>query len=76
MRDRKVRCFKNAEEIGEYIGESPKSIGQLVAEEGLPAWKRKGCGAWRALDIDLDDWLVRQSEKYLKQSKPDALTGE
>ena len=67
-----IVCFKNAEEIGKYIGESKNSITQLVLEEGLPAWKRNGCGAWRALNIDLDKWLVTQRNKYLSRSIEDA----
>jgi hypothetical protein len=67
-----VVCFKNAEEIGKYIGESKNSVTQLVLEEGLPAWKRNGCGPWRALNVDLDVWLVGQRKKYLPRSVVDA----
>ena len=67
MTDHKnVICFKNAEEIANYIGESKNSITQLVAEEDLPAWKRHGAGPWRALNIDLDRWLVSQRDKYCR----------
>ena len=72
MSDSRVKCFRNAEEIGEYIGENPKYINQLVLEENLPAWKRRGCGPWRALDIDLDQWLVGQRQKYMPTRKNDA----
>jgi hypothetical protein len=65
MYDRRVRCFRNAEEIAEYIGENPKAVNQLVADEGLPAWKRNGKGPWRALDLDLDQWLIGQARKFL-----------
>jgi hypothetical protein len=71
-RDLRVVCFKNAEEIGKYIGESKNSITQLVLEEGLPAWKRNGCGPWRALNVDLDIWLLQQRKKYLPRSAIDA----
>ena len=64
-----VICFKNAEEIANYIGESKNSITQLVHEEGLPAWKRHGTGPWRALNIDLDKWLVNQRDKYFHNRK-------
>jgi hypothetical protein len=67
-----VVCFKKAEEIGKYIGESKNSVTQLVLEEGLPAWKRNGCGPWRALNVDLDMWLVGQRKKYLPRSVVDA----
>jgi hypothetical protein len=69
---RRVVCFKNACEIGEYIGENPKYINQLVLEEGLPAWKRNGTGPWRALNLDLDNWLMQQRTKYLPRSRQDA----
>ena len=61
---RNIVCFKSAEEIAQYVGEDPKRINHLVADEGMPAWKRKGIGPWRALNIDLDKWLVAQRDKY------------
>ena len=67
----RVICFKNAEQICEYIGEDYRKINQLVLEESLPAWKRNGCGPWRALNIDLDQWMVAQRSKYLPQPKED-----
>ena len=70
----KVVCFKNAEEIAGYIGESKNSITQLVLEENLPAWKRHGSGPWRALNIDLDRWLVEQRDKYC-QSRSEPSSG-
>lgn len=69
---KEITCYKNAEEIAKYIGESKSSITQLVLEEGLPAWKRNGCGPWRALNIDLDQWIVDQRNKYLSRSIKDA----
>lgn len=68
----RVVCFKSAEEIAEYISESQRSINQLIIEEDLPAWKRGGFGPWRALNIDLDVWLVKQRDKYMKNRKHDA----
>lgn len=70
--DRRVKCFRNSEEIADYIGENPKTINQLVEFEDLPAWKRNGCGPWRALDIDLDRWLVSQRMKYYPHARRDA----
>lgn len=67
-----VRCFRNAEEIARYIGESPRNIAKLVIDEGLPAWKRNGKGSWRATDFDLDYWLCSQREKYLPEKIKDA----
>jgi hypothetical protein len=62
--NKRVVCFKSAEEIAKYIGEAPNKINHLVEKENLPAWRRKGIGPWRALDIDLDQWLVDQRDKY------------
>ncbi len=60
----RVVCFKNAEEIAAYVREDPKRINLLVADENLPAWKRNGIGPWRALNIDLDQWMVGQRDKH------------
>ena len=65
----RVVCFKNAEEIAGYIGEDLKRINQLVVNENLPAWKRHGVGPWRALNIDFDQWLVEQRDKYYQNRK-------
>ena len=67
--NKRVVCFKSAEEIAEYIAEDPNKINQLVENENLPAWKRKGIGPWWALDIDLDKWLVEQRDKYYLNRK-------
>ena len=67
--NKRVICFKSAEEIAKYIGEDPNKINQLVENENLPAWKRNGIGPWRALDIDLDQWLVDQRDKYYLNRK-------
>lgn len=75
----KVICFKSAEEIAGYIGESKNSITQLVLEENLPAWKRHGIGPWRALNIDLDRWLVEQRDKYCRtpnETSADGASGQ
>lgn len=74
----KIICFRGAVEICEYIKEDPQIIVQLVEHENLPAWKRNGKGPWRALNIDLDSWMVYQrsayikdTPKYLKQINPE-----
>ena len=60
-----VFCLKGAEEICAFVKEDPKRICKLVKEEGLPAWKRNESGTWRALNIDLTNWLLMQRQKYL-----------
>jgi len=67
-----VVCFKGAEQIAEYIREDYKYINNLVECEDLPAFKRNGKGPWRALNIDLDRWLIDQRSKYIKNRKIDA----
>lgn len=69
---RRVICFRNAKEIGDYIGEHERAIPKLVIDEGLPAWKRRGDGAWRALDWHCDMWLLQQAAKYTPQAGADA----
>jgi hypothetical protein len=64
----KVSFLKGADEICEFIRADPKCINQLVAEEGLPAWKRKGNGLWFALDVDLCAWMISQRNRYLKDT--------
>ncbi|MDY0306363.1 MAG: DNA-binding protein [Desulfovibrio aminophilus] len=58
-------CVCGSKAIGAVIGESPREVGRLVAEQGLPAWKREGRGAWRALPSDLELWLQGQRDRYL-----------
>lgn len=63
-----VKCLKGAEEICDFIKEDRKSINDLVKNEGLPAWKRGENGVWRALNVDLQHWMVHQRNKYLKDT--------
>jgi len=46
------------------MNENRNIITQLVHDEGLPAWKRHGTGPWRALNIDIDKWLVDRRNKF------------
>lgn len=64
----KIVCFKGATEICEYVKEDPKQIVILVQEENLPAWKKGETGIWKALNIDLDLWMIYQRNKYLKDT--------
>lgn len=71
---RRVVCLRSAKEIGDYIGEHERAVPRLVLDEGLPAWKRKGEGAWRAIDWHCDLWLLGQATKYAPNSLADALS--
>lgn len=53
-----------AKEIGAAIGENPKEIKRLVVEEGLPAFRRKSKGTWKAIPDDLRVWVKGQRNKY------------
>lgn len=64
-----AKCLKGAEEIGEYIKESGKEIPRLVAEEGLPAFRRHNKGPWRSFAPALDAWMERQIEKHAPASR-------
>jgi len=63
-----VVCFKGKEEICGFIREDVNQLGYLVEHENLPAWKRNGKGPWRALNVDLYDWMIYQRKKYLKET--------
>ena len=67
-----VICFKGAKEIADYIREDHRCLNELVTVENLPAFKRGGCGPWRALNIDLDSWLIEQRKKYIGSRQADA----
>ena len=63
-----IKCLKGAEEIGKFVKEDPRNINDLVKKEGLPAWKRDENGTWRALNVDLQNWMLHQRTKYLKDT--------
>lgn len=58
-------CIKGARAICKAVGESPKDILWLVETRGLPAWKREGCGGWRALPEDLKRWVKAERTREL-----------
>lgn len=62
-------CYKGAKAICEAVGENPKEIVKLVDEHELPAWKRDGRGAWRALPEDLELWIKRQRDQSYQKRK-------
>ncbi|GAB6126797.1 DNA-binding protein [Humidesulfovibrio idahonensis] len=63
-------CIKGARAICEAVGENPKQIVRLVAEMGLPAWRRNGSGSWRALPEDLKRWVLAQRNQHLPETLP------
>ena len=63
-----IKIIKGASAICKYVEEDPKQILYLIEEENLPAWKRNQKGPWRALNIDLQEWVVFQRKKYLKDT--------
>lgn len=63
-------CIKGARAICEAVGENPKQIVRLVAELGLPAWRRNGTGSWRALPEDLKVWVRAQRNQHLPDAQP------
>lgn len=70
-----VICIRGAKEICAAIGENPKEMLRLVEELNLPAWRRDGRGAWRALPEDLRKWLVEQRDRNLGRHPPPVLQG-
>jgi len=64
----RIICLKGAEEICKFIKEDVNLLCFLVECEQLPAWKRNGKGPWRALNIDLCNWLTYQRDKYIKDT--------
>jgi hypothetical protein len=69
MKEPIAKCLSGAEQIAAFIGENPDRIKHLVENEGLPAWRRTPLGMWRAIDSELSQWLVEQSEKNRRGSK-------
>ncbi len=57
--------YRGAKEICNVVGEDFRAIHKLVADEALPAWRRRADGVWRALPEDLETWITKQRNKYL-----------
>lgn len=64
----KIQILRGADAICKFVEEDPKQILNLITNEGLPAWKRNEKGPWRALNIDLQEWVLFQRNKYLKDT--------
>ena len=64
----KIECLKGADQICGFVKEDPKQILYLIEHEALPAWKRNGERTWRALSVDLYNWMMCQRNKYLKNT--------
>ena len=63
-----IKILKGSVAICRYVQEDPNQILYLIEHEGLPAWKRNKKGPWRAINIDLQDWVVFQRKKYLRDT--------
>lgn len=59
--------FRGAKEIGLAVGVGEKEIPTYVEKHGMPAWQRKENGIWYALPSDLEDWIQKQRDKYLRR---------
>ena len=64
---KEIIVFRGAKEICAVIGEDYRAINRLVSDEGLPAWRRRSEGIWRALPDDLEKWVTRQRDKYITE---------
>jgi len=64
----KIECLRGAEEICDFVKEDHNQITYLVESENLPAWKRNEKGPWRALNVDLYNWMIFQRQKYIKDT--------
>ena len=58
--------YRTQQEIGLAVGIGAQEVKRFVEEEGLPAWQRKEGGNWYALPDDLEEWICKQRDKYLK----------
>ena len=62
-------CLTGGAAIGRAIGYSRTAIPALVEERGLPAWRDRGTGPWKATPEDLRDWLRRERDAYLRDAR-------
>lgn len=58
-------CVKGREAICEVVGENWKNFLRLVEQEGLPAFRSRPGGQWKALPADLLNWLKAQRDRCL-----------
>jgi len=63
-----VKILKGAAAICKYVEEDVNQILHLIEHEDLPAWKRNEKGPWRAVNLDLNEWIIFQRKKYLKDT--------
>jgi hypothetical protein len=59
--------IKTREKICEYVGEDRNEFLSLIENYGLPAWRTKPNGLWKARRTSLDEWLERQEKIYLQK---------
>ncbi len=57
--------IKTRKAIARYVGEYEEEIPTLVKDKGLPAWRTRPNGIWKALQTDLDAWLMQRARECL-----------
>jgi len=61
-------CIQGRVAICEAVGENWKHFLRLVEQEGLPAFRSRPTGQWKALPGDLLAWLKAQRDRCLTES--------
>jgi len=63
-------CIQGRAAICEAVGENWKHFLRLVEQEGLPAFRSRPTGQWKALPDDLLAWLEAQRDRCLAGAAP------
>ncbi len=61
-------CIQGRVAICEAVGENWKHFLRLVEQEGLPAFRSRPTGQWKALPADLMVWLRAQRDRCLART--------
>lgn len=62
-----MKVIKGRAAIAEAVGENYRDIPALVRDKGLPAYKTDGTKEWRAVDVDLEIWMLEQADMSLPE---------
>ena len=54
-------------EICKYVGENSNDFISLIKNRDLPAYRTKPNSTWKARVEDLNLWIDKQAERYLKR---------